>query len=92
MKIDAFCFYQKHEHLQFVANSLGDLLVELASETSDFDSNPGEYTCTTTSGPAPSDPYLITCDNYYYERFLKIGRPNATASEYLCMAEIEVYG
>ena len=84
--------FKPHLFFYFIASTLSDLLIELADAYSSFDSNAGEYTCTTTSGPAPSDPYLINCDNYYYKRFLKVGRPNATASEHLCMVELEVYG
>ena len=75
-----------------LADELSDLVIELSDYYSDFANSPGEFVCATTSGPATSDPYMITCNNMYYKRFLKIGRPNATNSEHFCVAEIEVYG
>ena len=67
-------------------------MVELADATGAFNSNSGANVCKTTSGAAPSDPYVINCDNFYDLRYLKIGRPNAANTEHLCMSEIEVYG
>ena len=75
-----------------VADELSDLVIELADSASAFNNNPGEFVCATTSGPALSDPFLVTCDNHYYERMLIVHRPNAASDEYLCMAEVEVYG
>ena len=67
--------------LYILADELSDLVIELSDHYSEFANSPGEFVCATSSGPATSDPYMITCCNMYYKRFLKIGRPNATNSE-----------
>ena len=77
-------------NLFFSAEGISNLMIELADGVNNFNNNPD--TCTTTSGSAPSDPYLIDGDNYYDHRFLKISKPNANATELLCIAEVEVYG